>query len=119
MRRVGMPKLLDKKVFRLQAQIAKALAHPLRLEILNRLSNGEVPFGKVHAHLKVSKPNLSQHLAIMRRAGIVIDRREGNTTYYRLAYPEILNACRCLAEVLHRHLSSEAKLAMASRPVGK
>lgn len=114
-----MPKLLDKKVFRLQAQIAKALAHPLRLEILNRLSNGEVPFGKVHTQLKVSKPNLSQHLAIMRRAGLVVDRREGNTTYYRLAYPEILNTCRCLAEVLHRHLSSEAKLAMASRPVGK
>jgi DNA-binding transcriptional ArsR family regulator len=111
------PPLLDKRIYRLQAQIAKALAHPLRLEILNCLGDGEVLFGKLQGEVNVSKANLSQHLAIMRRAGIVIDRREGNTTVYRLAYPEIRNTCRCLAEVLHRHLSSGAKLAMASRAI--
>ena len=111
-----MPASLDRKVYRLQAEIAQALAHPLRLEILKRLEKGEVPFGKIQAQVNVSKANLSQHLAIMRRAGILIDRREGNTTYYRLAYPEILRACRCLAEVLHQHLSTGAKLASASRP---
>lgn len=117
--RVRMPTSPERKVYRLQAQIAQALAHPLRLEILKRLEKGEVPFGKIQAQVHVSKANLSQHLSIMRRAGIVVDRREGNTTYYRLAYPEILRACRCLADVLHQHLSSGAKLASAARPMKK
>jgi ArsR family transcriptional regulator len=111
-----MPTSSDKGLFRLQAEIAKALAHPLRLEILTCLREGELPFGELQAQVKVSKPNLSQHLAVMRRAGIVIDRRVGNTTCYRLAYPGILKACRCLAETLHSHLSRGARLAVATRP---
>lgn len=103
---------LQKKVYRLQAQIAKVLANPLRLEILHCLEEGELPFGVLLDRVKVSKANLSQHLAIMRAAGIVIDRREGNTTYYRLVHADILKACRCLAEALRRRLSSEAEVAL-------
>jgi len=110
-----MPTSSDKGLFRLQAEIAKALAHPLRLEILTCLHARELPFGKLQAQVGVSKPNLSQHLAIMRRAGIVIDRRIGKTTYYRLVDHEILQACRCLAGVLRRHLSRGARMASAGR----
>jgi len=112
----GMSVQLDKRLYRLQAEIAKALAHPLRLEILNSLGASELPFGVLQAQLKASKPNLSQHLAIMRRAGLVIDRRVGNSTYYRLAYPGILKACRSLAETLHSHLSRGAQLVVTTRP---
>jgi len=107
---------LDKKVYRLQAQIAKALAHPLRLEIVHCMGNGELPFRVLQRQVKVAKANLSQHLAIMRGAGIVVDRRVGNTTHYRLAYPGILKACQSLAETLHSHLSEGARLAVAARP---
>jgi putative ABC transport system permease protein len=73
-----MPTSSDKWLFRLQAEIAKALAHPLRLEILHCLGDGELAFGSLQHQLRVSKSNLSQHLAIMRGAGIVvIDRSAG------------------------------------------
>jgi ArsR family transcriptional regulator len=110
---------LDKNVYRLQAQIAKALAHPLRLEILHCLGDSELAFGRLQHQVKVSKSNLSQHLAIMRGAGIVIDRREGNVTFYRLVDHEILQACRCLAGVLRRHLSRGARLAAVATPRGR
>ena len=111
----GVTGPFNRKLYRLQAQIAKALAHPLRLEILDRLGEGEVSFGALQEQLRVLKPNLSQHLGIMRGAGIVIDRRAGSTTYYRLAYPEILDACRSLAETVHSHLSGGARLARAAK----
>ncbi len=110
---------LDKRVYRLQAQIAKALAHPLRLEIVHCLGDGELPFGVLRQHVKASKANLSQHLAIMRGVGLVIDRRVGNTTHYRLAYPGILKACRFLGETLHSHLSHGARLVVTARPGGR
>jgi len=103
----------EREVYQLQAEICKALANPIRLEILNVIGEQEIAFGELMAKLGISKPNLSQHLLIMRRAGIVLDRREGVYAYYRLAYPEVLQACRLLKALLQKRLKEIGQLALA------
>lgn len=92
-------------IYALQAEICRGLGHPVRLEIVHLLGAGELPFGELTARMQVSKAKLSQHLAVLRKAGIVLARREGARTLYRLRHPEIEAACQAVAQVLARHLA--------------
>src|SRR4029450_231969 len=78
------------------ARAAKALASGRRLELLDVLANGErtveVPAGEVGLPV----PNPSQHLQILRQAGLVTTRREGTSVHYRLAAPEVFELWRTL-----------------------
>ena len=67
----------DVELYRMQAEIAKTLGHPLRLRILNLIGGREVAYGALLDDLGVSRANLSQHLAILRKAGIVSVPRLG------------------------------------------
>jgi DNA-binding transcriptional ArsR family regulator len=93
----------SRRIYRIQAEILKALAHPVRLEILNLIGSGEMSFGKLLLALGIPKTNLSQHLAILRKTHIVTDRRDGVKMLYRLAFPEIAEACHSVGEALARH----------------
>lgn len=93
----------NRRIYRIQAEILKALAHPVRLEILNLIGRDEMPFARLQLALGISKPNLSQHLAVLRKAQIVTDRRDGVNMIYRLAFPEIAEACHSVGEALARH----------------
>lgn len=104
-----MPDRGDAELYRMQAEIAKVLAHPVRLRILNRIGAGEVANGALLDDLGVSKTNLSQHLAILRRAGIVSVRREGPHVHYRLTLPEIKELCSAMRDILAKHLTQNAR----------
>lgn len=99
-------------MFRLQAEICKVLANPIRLEILNRIGSREVSFGNLLSALGISKTNLSQHLAVLRKSGVVMDRREGVHAYFRLTYLEIEEACRAVQNVLAKHLRETGREAV-------
>ena len=60
--------------------------------------------------LGLPMPNVSQHLAILKSAGIVSTRREGKQTVYFLAIPEVKDACKLLRDVLRAQLRSDSKL---------
>lgn len=94
----------DRAIYAMQAEICRGLAHPVRLEVVHVLGSGERAFGELAAQLHVTKSKLSQHLAVLRQTGIVTARRDGAHMLYRLKYPEIESACRCVAEVLASHL---------------
>lgn len=94
----------DRRIYQLQADILKALANPVRLEILHVLGGRELPFDTLVRSVQVSKTNLSQHLAVLRRSRIVKARREGVNTYYRLTHPEVETACEAVGQILARHL---------------
>jgi len=94
---------VNRRIYKIQAEILKALANPVRLEILHLIGSGEVPFGKLLLALGIPKTNLSQHLAVLRKAHIVTDRREGVNMLYRAAYPEIAEACHSVGEALANH----------------
>ena len=66
----------------------KGLADRNRLRILNLLIHGELCVCDIQYVLKSSQPNVSRHLTYLKNSGLVLDRREGPRTYYRLARPK-------------------------------
>lgn len=78
------------------AAIARALGDPKRLRVLECLANGEVSVGDLSATVGCQVPNMSQHLAVLRSAGLVTARRDGSTVYYRLADLRVLEAYRLI-----------------------
>lgn len=72
-----------------QAELFRALAHPFRLQLLEMLGADEVCVCHLVAYSGKPQPYVSKHLAELRDAGIVIDRREGQRVYYRLTDPAL------------------------------
>ncbi len=95
----------------LQAEVLRTIASPRRLEILHVLAEGPREVGRLAAELGISQPNVSQHLAVMRAAGIVEAERDGREVRYRLADPEVMTACAAMRRVLERRLNRMAGLA--------
>ncbi|MEO5918409.1 MAG: metalloregulator ArsR/SmtB family transcription factor [Candidatus Limnocylindrales bacterium] len=81
------------------AIIGRALADPKRLCVLESLADGEVSVSDLSSVVGCQVPNMSQHLAVLRSAGLVVSRREGNTVYYRLADPRVLEAYRLIQTI--------------------
>ncbi|MGO1077162.1 ArsR/SmtB family transcription factor [Inquilinus sp. CA228] len=66
-------------------EIFQALADPTRRAVFERLADGELSVTELKAGFAVSQPAISQHLAALRRAGLVAERRDGRFVYYRAA----------------------------------
>lgn len=81
------------------ATIARALADPKRLCVVEKLGGGERSVSDLSREAGCQVPNMSQHLAVLRSAGLVASRREGSTVLYRLVDPRILDAYRLLQQV--------------------
>jgi len=81
------------------AGIARALADPKRLCIVERLGQGERSVSDLSRDVGCQVPNMSQHLSVLRSAGLVASRREGSTIFYRLVDQRILDAYRLLQQV--------------------
>lgn len=79
------------------ARLLKALANSARLQVLCSLVDGELSVGQINENVALSQSALSQHLAILRREGLVSTRRSGQTIYYALAG----KAVQRVLEVLH------------------
>lgn len=101
----------DRNLYQLHASICHTLAHPKRLEIIDRLRVGELSVTELVDALGISQANLSQHLSVMRQRGIVTTRREGLKVFYRLSNPKITQACDLMRQVLLENLESDVALA--------
>ena len=87
------------KTYQRTAVVGKALADPKRLCVLESLSAGELSVSELAGRVACQVPNMSQHLSVLRSAGLVTSRREGSTVFYRLADERVLDAYRLLQEV--------------------
>ena len=105
-----------RKIFEMQCQICKAVAHPVRLEIVDLLSKREMGASAMITALETSKANLSKHVNQLVQAGVVDQRRKGRQVYYRLSHPEIHEACCIMRSILYRRLKQGQKLATAIGP---
>ncbi|MEA2249306.1 MAG: hypothetical protein QOH46_3835 [Solirubrobacteraceae bacterium] len=76
---------------RLKAEFFKALGHPVRIRVLELLSEGEQSVSSLLEDVDVGQPYLSQQLGVLRRAGFVDARREGPNVMYALADPRIVD----------------------------
>ena len=81
------------------AAIARALADPKRLCVLERLADGERSVSDLSREVGCQVPNMSQHLAVLRSAGLVTSRRQGSTVFYRLTDQRVLDAYQLLQTV--------------------
>jgi DNA-binding transcriptional ArsR family regulator len=97
----------------LQAEVLRTLAQPTRLELLHALAAGPREVRRLAAALGVSQPNVSQHLAVLRAAGLVEADRQGRDVVYRLSDPEVMVACGVMRGVLRRRLERLGRLSAA------
>lgn len=88
------------QVFKLQEELFKALAHSRRLEIINLLRGSSLNVGEIYTMLDLPQANVSQHLQILRDAGIVKTKKNGKLVSYSLASSQILKACDSIRELL-------------------
>ena len=102
------------ELFDLHARLCKVLTDPKRLQILAFLENERRSVNEIAVRLGVRPSTVSQHLSLMRQAGLVATERRSTTIYYSLAYPEILDACRIVHGILRRQLRAAGQLALAS-----
>ncbi len=80
------------------------MANPKRLEMLNILKGGETGVDQLLKITKLSKANLSQHLALLRHNGLVKTRRDGLNIFYRIVDPRIVDPCKILHQLRGKHL---------------
>src|SRR5579875_249017 len=99
------------RVFASLAQIAQALGHPHRLELLEQLGQGERSVEDLAARTSLSLANASRHLQLLRRAALVEGRRDGKRVYYRLTGEEaVVGLLSALARVGERNSAEIARV---------
>jgi ArsR family transcriptional regulator len=98
----------------LQADVLKTLASPRRIEILHVLADGPIEVGRLASRIGASQPNVSQHLSVLRTAGLVEAERDGREVRYRLSDPDVMVACGLMRAVLERRLARLGRMAAMS-----
>lgn len=88
------------------ARIARALSHPVRLQILNELRDGGAYVMHLTAMLGRPQANISQHLMVLREAGLVIAEREGMTVIYHVRNPQVLDVVDQLLSLADKRIAT-------------
>ncbi len=92
-----------------RARIAKAMAHPTRLLFLEVLQERELCVCELTEMAGADQSTVSKHLAVLRQAGLVTDRREGSLVYYKLRACCLESFWRCLESVLQQNLQDHTE----------
>jgi ArsR family transcriptional regulator, arsenate/arsenite/antimonite-responsive transcriptional repressor len=93
----------------IRTKIIKALAHPVRLMIVDFLQKGEAPFGKIHHLFESDKSTVSKHLHVLKEAGIVSSRKSGLDMFYKLEVPCILDFFGCVTAVIENTVKKQQR----------
>ena len=97
-------------LFEKQAEVAKAIAHPLRIAIVDFLKDGEQCVCDIAEHVGSERSNVSRHLSVMVGAGVLGYRKEGLKVIYKLKTPCILEFFSCITGVLKQQTKENEKL---------
>ncbi len=98
----------DLERYRRHAELCKVLTDPKRLMLLDALRSRERAVGELADDIGSTLANTSQHLAVMRVAGLVSGTRVGTTVHYRLAEPAIIGACDIVHGIVERRLAGRS-----------
>jgi DNA-binding transcriptional ArsR family regulator len=102
MKKVSRKTGADRDLYERHAILCKAFANPTRIHLLDLLGRGELGASDLQERLGISKANLSQHVSILRGAGVVNTRREGKRLLCVLSSPEIKEACNQIRAILKK-----------------
>ncbi len=103
---------LEEQIYERQVEICKAFANPIRLRILDLLAHQTHSASQLQKKLSIAKANLSQHLTVLKQAGVVTTRREGKQVFCSLAIPEVKTACQLIRDVLRAQIKKDRQLAV-------
>ena len=87
-----------------KADFFKALAHPLRISILDALRDGELTVNEISQRFNVEQANASQQLAVLRNRNILIARKEGSSVYYSVSDKTVFKLLDAAKEIFNHHL---------------
>lgn len=111
---------MPQPLYEAKAELFKALGHPVRIRVLELLSEGDQPVHQLLARIDVEPSGLSQQLAVLRRTGLVRQQRSGGEVIYSLVVPEardlLLSARRVLQQVLADSQGLTAELSAQEGP---
>jgi ArsR family transcriptional regulator len=93
-----------------KAELFKALGHPARVRILEVLSDGEHSVGEMQPKVGIEASHLSQQLAVLRRAGVVVSRKDGSSVIYALRDPAVAELLAIAKRFLRSSLSETRSL---------
>lgn len=97
--------VLSQPLYVLKAELFRSLGHPARIRVLELLAEHDQPVTTLLAETKVEPSSLSQHLAVLKRAGLVTSTRSGNAVTYALADPSVVDFLAAARAVLVSSLS--------------
>ena len=97
-----------RELYRLKAGIVRAVAHPIRLAIVDFLKDGEECVCDIAEHVGAQRSNVSRHLAVMRNAGVLGHRKDGLRMLYSLRTPCIVNFLSCITAALREQFEAHA-----------
>lgn len=100
---------------KLRAEIMKALAHPVRILLIDALMQGDQTAGALCKVEKINPSNISRHLAHLKKVGIVSDRRKKMNVIYHLETPCILEAFNCAMDVVRSDAARRERLLRTAR----
>lgn len=101
-------------VYRLHAELCKALANDHRQALLHAIGDGEKCVSELAAEIGISVHNVSQHLRVLKERRLVASRKEGQTVYYRITNMKFIQACALIREaIVEQHMAQGETLQAA------
>ena len=102
---------MNKKLYVMRAQILKALAHPSRLMMIDAMNEvEELCVCDLVDLVGSDQSTVSKHLSILKQAGLVEDRKEGQRSFYRLVRPCVMHFFECVEQVMEENLKAQQEV---------
>jgi ArsR family transcriptional regulator len=98
------------QLYEKQAEIAKAMAHPVRVGVLEFVKDGEQCVCDIAEAVGTERSNLSKHLSMMVAAGVLTSRKEGLKVFYRIKTPCVIRFLDCLKDCLKEQITEQQQL---------
>jgi DNA-binding transcriptional ArsR family regulator len=103
------------RVFELAAELFTLLGTPMRLRILNALCEGEQSVSQLLVKINTTQPNLSQHLSVMYRSGVLAKRKDGTQVIYRVQSEKALTLCRSVCSQIAIEMDDAPQMPVSER----
>lgn len=100
----------QQRLYELKSQIIQAVAHPIRLAVIDFLGEDEQCVCDIVDYVGAQRTNVSRHLGVMLKAGVVESRKDGLKVYYKLRTPCIIKFLDCVTEALRQRVEDESAL---------
>lgn len=97
-------------LYQAKAEFFRTLGHPARIRVLELLSEKPCPVHELLAAIEIEASNLSQQLSVLRRSGLVTQRREGGEVIYSLAVPEVRDLLAAARGILRAQIADQSGL---------